>query len=167
MLFAVCCCLLFVGIIDFSIIMAHSHSLCILLLLFLLFLSLVSPLRHHTGATPVLTSILAFVAASSSNNGGGAASAATAAGSTTTAFLLLLFYSLGYATPLLLVAGTGGQALAKLKAKNDDGTNTSLYGRIGPWVTPLTGAILLWYGTTGLLTSVLGDPSLLGLPVFE
>jgi cytochrome c biogenesis protein CcdA len=101
-----------------------------------------------------------------SNNNGGAASASS--GSTTTAFLLLLFYSLGYATPLLLVAGTGGQALAKLKAKNEDGNNnTSLYGRIGPLVTPLTGAILLWYGTTGLLTSVLGDPSLLGLPVFE
>lgn len=72
---------------------------------------------------------------------------------------LLLAYSIGYATPLLLVAGTGGQALTKLRSNGFDA--------IGPWVTPITGAILLWCGTTGLLTSVFGDPSLFGLPVLE
>jgi cytochrome c-type biogenesis protein len=132
------------------------------LLFFLLFLP--------AGATPVLTSILAFVAAAHNNVDGTVVDGSTAA-STTAAFLLLLSYSLGYSTPLLLVAGTGGQALAKLKGQsssNGNGNNNGgLYQQIGPWVTPITGAILLWYGTTGLLTSVFGDPSLFGLPVLE
>jgi cytochrome c-type biogenesis protein len=118
----------------------------------------------------VLTSILAFVAAAHNNVDGTVVDGSTAAAaSTTAAFLLLLSYSLGYSTPLLLVAGTGGQALAKLKGQsgNGSGNNNGLYQQIGPWVTPITGAILLWYGTTGLLTSVFGDPSLFGLPVLE
>lgn len=96
-------------------------------------------------ATPVLTSILAYVAKSQDPALG---------------FILLLGYTLGYSTPLLIVAATGGQALANLKG---DG-----YGKIGPWVTPLTAGILLWYGTNGLLTTVFGDPSLAGLaPILE
>ena len=97
-------------------------------------------------ATPVLTSILAFVANSSDPILGA---------------VLLLFYTLGYSTPLLLTAATGGQALVKLKELGED--QTSIYGKIAPWVTPFTAGILLWYGTNGLLTSVLGDPSLAGL----
>lgn len=94
-------------------------------------------------ATPVLTSILAFVASSKSPLLGAA---------------LLFGYTMGYSTPLLIVASTGGQALAKLK-QSDSG----FYGKIAPWVTPFTAGILLWYGTDGLLTAVFGDPSLAGL----
>ena len=101
-------------------------------------------------ATPVLTSILAFVA-NSSNPLLGA--------------VLLLFYTLGYSTPLLITAGTGGQALVRLKELGDD--QTSIYGKIAPWVTPFTAGILLWYGTNGLLTTMFGDPSLAGLVVFD
>jgi cytochrome c-type biogenesis protein len=99
-------------------------------------------------ATPVLTSILAFVASSKSPLLGAA---------------LLFGYTLGYSTPLLLVASTGGQALAKLRQ-----SNSGIYGKIAPWVTPFTAGILLWYGTDGMLTTILGDPSLAGLaPVIE
>ena len=97
-------------------------------------------------ATPVLTSILAYVA-QAHNAGLGA--------------LLLLGYTLGYSTPLLLVASTGGKALVEIKNKK------GWYSEIAPWITPLTGGILLWYGTNGLLTSILGDPSMLGLPIIE
>lgn len=100
-------------------------------------------------ATPVLTSILAFVAKSQSPVLGGT---------------LLLGYTLGYSTPLLLLASTGGQALVDLKQGNKGG---GLYGKIAPWVTPITAGILLWYGTNGVLTALLGDPSLAGLMVLE
>jgi cytochrome c-type biogenesis protein len=96
-------------------------------------------------ATPVLTSILAYVAKSQDPALG---------------FVLLLGYTLGYSTPLLLVAATGGQALANMRG---DG-----YSKIAPWITPLTAGILLWYGTNGLLTALFGDPSLAGLaPILE
>jgi cytochrome c-type biogenesis protein len=101
-------------------------------------------------ATPVLTSILAFVA-NASNPALGA--------------LLLLGYTFGYSTPLLIVAGTGGQALVKLRNSDSDGKG--LYAAIAPWVTPLTGGILLWYGTNGMLTAIFGDPSLAGLAILE
>jgi cytochrome c biogenesis protein CcdA len=98
-------------------------------------------------ATPVLTSILAFVAKTQNPIVG---------------MLLLLGYTLGYSTPLLLVAASGGQALANLR-KGDD-----VYGRVAPWVTPVTAGILLWYGTNGLLTALFGDPSMAGLaPILE
>jgi cytochrome c-type biogenesis protein len=101
-------------------------------------------------ATPVLTSILAFVANSSDPLLG---------------TVLLLFYTLGYSTPLLITAATGGQALVQLKQLGED--QTSIYAKIAPWVTPFTAGILLWYGTNGLLTSALGDPSLAGLVILE
>jgi cytochrome c-type biogenesis protein len=88
-------------------------------------------------ATPVLTSILAFVANSHDPWLGA---------------ILLLGYTLGYSTPLLVVASTGGQFLAN-----------QAYGSIAPWITPLTGGVLLWYGTTGTLTAILGDPNMAGL----
>ena len=87
-------------------------------------------------ATPVLTSILAYVAGSSDPSLG---------------VVLLLFYTLGYSTPLLLTAATGGTALVKLKELGED--DTSVYGKIAPLVTPSTAGILLWYGTNGLLTT--------------
>eukprot|EP00980_Cylindrotheca_fusiformis_P022858 scaffold9857_cov127-Cylindrotheca_fusiformis.AAC.4 len=101
-------------------------------------------------ATPVLTSILAYVAGSSDPALGA---------------VLLLFYTLGYSTPLLLTAATGGKALVKLKQLGED--ETSVYGKIAPLVTPFTAGILLWYGTNGLLTTSLGDPSLAGLGIMN
>jgi cytochrome c-type biogenesis protein len=98
-------------------------------------------------ATPVLTSILAFVANSSNPLLGG---------------FLLLFYTLGYSTPLLVTAATGGQALIRLKELGGK-DETSIYAKVAPWTTPFTAGILLWYGTNGLLTTLLGDPSLAGL----
>lgn len=99
-------------------------------------------------ATPVLTSILAYVASASS----------PVLGAT-----LLLGYTLGYSTPLLLIAMSGGQALVDLRR-----SNTGWYAKVAPWVTPMTAGILLWYGTNGLLVTLLGDPSLAGLaPVIE
>jgi cytochrome c-type biogenesis protein len=95
----------------------------------------------------VLTSILAFVANSSNPFLGG---------------FLLLFYTLGYSTPLLLTAATGGQALVRLKELGGQ-DKTSVYGKIAPWISPFTAGILLWYGTNGLLTTAFGDPSLAGL----
>jgi cytochrome c-type biogenesis protein len=100
-------------------------------------------------ATPVLTSILAFVAAAK-NPALGA--------------FLLLGYTLGYSTPLLLVASTGGKALVNLRQTNG---KAGFYAQIAPWVTPLTAGVLLWYGTDGLLTSVFGDPSMAGLAILE
>lgn len=100
-------------------------------------------------ATPVLTSILAFVAK---------------AHNPATGALLLLGYTLGYSTPLLLVASSGGQALVNLRQSSE---NNGFYSKIAPWVTPLTGGILLWYGTNGLLTALFGDPSLAGMVTLE
>ena len=103
-------------------------------------------------ATPVLTSILAFVANSSDPILGA---------------LLLLFFTMGYSTPLLITAATGGQALVKVKEMGTtDGA--SGYALIAPWISPMTAGILLWYGVNGLLTALFGDPSLAGLaPILE
>jgi len=99
-------------------------------------------------ATPVLTSILAYVAKTNDPVLGS---------------FLLLGYTLGYSTPLLLVAASGGQALANLSSSSNSG-----YGKFAPWITPLTGGILLWYGINGILTATLGDPSMVALaPVLE
>jgi hypothetical protein len=98
-------------------------------------------------ATPILTSILDFVA-NSSNPLLGA--------------FLLLFYTLGYSTPLLITTATGGQALVQLKQLGDD--QTSIYGQIAPWVTPFFFGrnLALVRNQWILLTVVLGDPSLAG-----
>ena len=85
-------------------------------------------------ATPVLTSILAFCTAHHPAVGAG----------------LLGMYSLGYSTPLLVVAATGGQVF-----------------RGAPWVTQLTGGVLVCLGTQGILTALLGDASLAGLEIIE
>ena len=101
-------------------------------------------------ATPVLTSILTYVA-NAQNIAQGAA--------------LLLGYTLGYSTPLLLMASSGGQLLVELR---DQAASDGWIGKLSPWITPLTGGILLWYGTNGMLTALFGDPSLAGLaPILE
>jgi cytochrome c-type biogenesis protein len=89
-------------------------------------------------ATPVLTSILAFCAKTHQPVVGAG---------------LLGMYSLGYSTPLLIVAATGGTILRR--------------GQRAPWVTLVTGGLLVWIGTTGILTTLLGDASMAGLQVIE
>lgn len=97
-------------------------------------------------ATPVLASLLAFVA-SSPNPYIGAS--------------FMLTYTFGYSTPLLLIGATGGQALVNLQANGG-------VGALGRWVTPLTGGVLIFFGTNGFLVALLGDPSLAGLaPILE
>jgi cytochrome c biogenesis protein CcdA len=104
-------------------------------------------------ATPVLTSILAFCAKTQN----------PILGAT-----LLFGYTLGYSTPLLLLASTGGQALVNIKqAAGKSNSDTTLYAKIAPWVSPFTAGILLWYGTNGVLTAIFGDPSLAGLMILE
>lgn len=111
-------------------------------------------------ATPVLTSILAYVA-SAQNPFLGAS--------------LLLMYTLGYSTPLLIISSTGGQALVEMKndnkANNGSGAGIDknfVNSKIVPWITPITGGILLWYATGGILVSTFGDPSLAALsPILE
>ena len=73
-----------------------------------------------------------------------------------------IHFNCSYSTPLLLTAATGGKALVGLKELGGK-DETSIYAKIAPWVTPFTAGILLWYGTNGLLTAFLGDPSLAGL----
>lgn len=103
-------------------------------------------------ATPVLTSILAFVAASRDPLLGS---------------VLLFTYTIGYSTPLLIVGASGGQALASAQVANL-ANEDSIVAKIGSLVTPLTASILIIYGTNGILESLLGDPSLAGLaPVLE
>jgi len=102
------------------------------------FLGASSALVASPCSTPVLTSMLAFCAKTHHPEVGAG---------------LLGMYSLGYSTPLLVVAATGGQLLTK--------------GNAQPWVTQMTGAVLVWIGTKGVLTAVLGDASLAGLAILE
>jgi cytochrome c biogenesis protein CcdA len=135
-------------------------------------------------ATPVLTSILAFVANT-------AESTSSSFVSTMIGAFLLFGYTLGYSTPLLIVAATSGQALVRLKQKqqqqqpgsklheeeeekteytsNRKGVMwlSNIPNMIAPWVTPITGGILLYLGTTGILVNIIGDPSLSGLTILE
>ena len=40
--------------------------------------------------------------------------------------------------------------------------------KIGRLVTPLTATVLIWYGTTGFLEALIGDPSLVALaPILD
>ncbi len=80
-------------------------------------------------STPVLASILGFVAAS---------------GDTTLGAGLLFAYSLGYSTPLLL-AGILSGTVTSFIAKRGDGFS---------WVTPATGAMLISYGTYSSLATL-------------
>eukprot|EP00814_Leptocylindrus_danicus_P013259 CAMPEP_0116013208 /NCGR_PEP_ID=MMETSP0321-20121206/5592_1 /TAXON_ID=163516 /ORGANISM="Leptocylindrus danicus var. danicus, Strain B650" /LENGTH=395 /DNA_ID=CAMNT_0003482719 /DNA_START=15 /DNA_END=1202 /DNA_ORIENTATION=- len=93
-------------------------------------------------ATPVLTSILAFVAASQDPLVGA---------------VLLFVYTIGYSTPLVVVGATGGQFLVNMS--EGDG----VVGKIGSFVTPITASVLIYYGVIGLLKACFGDPSIAGL----
>jgi len=104
-------------------------------------------------ATPVLASLLAYLA-----------SAATE-GETWKGASWMLTYTLGYSTPLLAVGATGGQALVNLQ-KSVRGDNIGSI--LGQLVTPLSGGVLIAFGMNGFLMALLGDPSLAGLaPIIE
>ena len=108
-------------------------------------------------ATPVLASLLAYLAMASTSISSGNELAKGAG--------WMLSYTIGYSTPLLLVGATGGQALVNLQnMKSGDGLG-SLLGR---YITPMTGGVLIVFGMNGFLVALLGDPSLAGLaPIIE
>ncbi|KAL3795511.1 hypothetical protein ACHAWO_007305 [Cyclotella atomus] len=105
-------------------------------------------------ATPVLASLLAYLAL---------ASTSTSENEVVKGAVWMLAYTLGYSTPLLVVGATGGQALVNLQSmKSRDGMN------LFSWITPLTGGVLIMFGFNGFLVALLGDPSLAGLaPIIE
>jgi len=100
-------------------------------------------------ATPVLTSVLAFVASTQDMLVGSA---------------LLLAYTMGYTTPLLTVGFAGGGVLANAAAASSDegeGIGSGISTFLGQWVSPLTAVVLISYGTNGFLKASFGDPSLM------
>jgi len=104
-------------------------------------------------ATPVLASLLAFLASSASE------------GDTWKGASWMLTYTLGYSTPLLFVGATGGQALVNLQKSVRGDSIGSILGQL---VTPLSGGVLIAFGLNGFLVALLGDPSLAGLaPIIE
>ena len=104
-------------------------------------------------STPVLTSILGFVAGNRDAPFLGA--------------LLLFIYTIGYTTPLLLVSATGSRALLNIQSSADNGDD-SLAGQIGQLINPIMGGILIWFGTNGFLEALFGNPSLAGLaPILD
>jgi len=115
-------------------------------------------------ATPVLASLLAYLATASSN--------VSSSGDLIKGASWMLSYTLGYSTPLLFVGATGGQALVNLqkaKSSNDsDEGSFNISALLGQWVTPLTGGVLIAFGMNGFLVALLGDPSLSALaPIIE
>ena len=115
-------------------------------------------------ATPVLASLLAYLASASSSD-----AAASSSGDLWTGATWMLAYTMGYSMPLLAVGATGGQALVNLQQIRDDNVEGINIGAlIGQWVTPLTGGVLIAFGMNGFLIALLGDPSLSGLaPIIE
>ena len=80
--------------------------------------------------------------------------------------LLLFIYTVGYSTPLLIVAASGGQALVNLQNANVE--EDTFVGKIGQFVNPLSASVLIWYGANGFLEAVFGDPSINGLaPIIQ
>lgn len=121
------------------------------------FLGCTSALVASPCATPVLASLLAYLAS--------AASEASSVGDTLKGAYWMLSYTLGYSTPLLLVGATGGQALINLQKSVRDGSMGSFLAQL---VTPLSGGVLISFGVNGFLVALLGDPSLAGLaPIIE
>jgi len=104
-------------------------------------------------ATPVLASLLAYLAS------------AVSEGDAWKGASWMLAYTLGYSTPLLAVGATGGQALVNLQKSVRDDNIGSILGQL---VTPLSGGVLIAFGMNGFLVALLGDPSLAGLaPIIE
>jgi len=115
-------------------------------------------------ATPVLASLLAYLATASSN--------VSSSGDLIKGASWMLSYTVGYSTPLLIVGATGGQALVNLqKGRSSDDSDEggfNIGALLGQWVTPLTGGVLIAFGMNGFLVALLGDPSLSALaPIIE
>ena len=116
-------------------------------------------------ATPVLASLLAYLASASSSD-------VSSSGDLVKGASWMLSYTLGYSTPLLAVGATGGQALVNLqKAKRNnetEGGGFNVGALLGKWVTPLSGGVLIAFGMNGFLLALLGDPSISALaPIIE
>jgi len=110
-------------------------------------------------ATPVLASLLAYLASVSSSSEN-----VQSLGTVWNGASWMLSYTLGYSTLLLVAGATGGQALVNLRKARDSGTTGALW----QWITPLTGGVLIAFGMNGLLVALLGDPSLSALaPILE
>jgi cytochrome c-type biogenesis protein len=119
-------------------------------------------------ATPVLTSLLAYLASASTTSSSTTSSMAAAAssGNVWTGASWMLSYTLGYSTPLLVVGATGGQALVNLRKARE--TNDGFSAMLGQWVNPITGGVLIAFGMNGLLVALLGDPSVSALaPIID
>ncbi|KAL3767946.1 hypothetical protein ACHAW5_006867 [Stephanodiscus triporus] len=115
-------------------------------------------------ATPVLTSLLAYLASASTST------STASSGDVWRGASWMLSYTLGYSTPLLAVGATGGQALVNLRRARDDadGDGFNLSASLGQWVNPLTGGVLIVFGMNGLLVALLGDPSVSALaPIID
>jgi len=112
-------------------------------------------------ATPVLASLLAYLASVSSD--------ASSSGDIWKGVSWMLSYTLGYSSPLLAVGATGGQALVNLqKVRDDSDGGFNLGALLGQWVTPLTGGVLIVFGMNGFLIALLGDPSMSALaPIID
>lgn len=108
-------------------------------------------------ATPVLASLLAYLAMASTSISSGNELAKGA--------VWMLCYTFGYSTPLLVVGASGGQALVNLQSTNNGNDIRSVLGQL---ITPLTGGVLIVFGMNAFLVSLFGDPSLAGLaPIIE
>ena len=119
-------------------------------------------------ATPVLTSLLAYLASASTTSSSTTSSMAAAAssGNVWTGASWMLSYTLGYSTPLLVVGATGGQALVNLRNARE--TNDGFSAMLGQWVNPITSGVLIAFGMNGLLVALLGDPSVSALaPIID
>ena len=119
-------------------------------------------------ATPVLTSLLAYLASASTTSSSTTSSMAAAAssGNVWTGASWMLSYTLGYSTPLLVVGATGGQALVNLRKARE--MNDGFSAILGQWVNPITGGVLIAFGMNGLLVALLGDPSVSALaPIID
>ncbi|KAL7532877.1 hypothetical protein ACHAWF_004271 [Thalassiosira exigua] len=111
-------------------------------------------------ATPVLASILAYLAQVSSD--------ASSSGDLLKGASWMLSYTLGYSTPLLAAGATGGQALVNLQQARTSEGGSNLGALLGQWITPLSGSVLIAFGMNGFLIALLGDPSLSALaPIIE
>ena len=113
-------------------------------------------------ATPVLASLLAYLASASLSSS--SPEEVQSLGNVWNGASWMLSYTLGYSTLLVVAGATGGQALVNLRNARDN----SVLGGLWQWITPLTGGVLIAFGMNGLLVALLGDPSLSALaPILE
>lgn len=112
-------------------------------------------------ATPVLASLLAYLASATSD--------VSSSGNLWQGATWMLSYTLGYSSLLLAAGATGGQALVNLqKVRDSSDGGFDIGALLGQWVTPLSGGVLIAFGMNGFLVALLGDPSLSGLaPIID